>query len=482
MTPRFGVSVGDAPVGFLRRLLTRARGLPSGLWIPVLACPLLVVFGRGYAGYDAVFSLIWGREIAHLQSPDLAVTFAPTPHPLANLLGAALAPLGGGAIPSLTVASALALALLGWAGYRLGSGLFSPAVGLVLASLLLSRPLLVELSLSASIDVLFLALVTWATAEALVHSPRPRAALVLLALAGLLRPEAWTLSVAYGAWLMREPATRRADIVTLALAGPVIWAAADFVVTGDPFFSLRATRGLAVSLGPDRSLGAAVSKGPDYVDQILGEPVMWVGLAGCVATLVGFRRRAILPASLAALGTASFLAYGAAGVALYPRFLLVPATMLALFCAVAVAGWRGLEAGWRRAWRTGAVAGAVALLATAPQDADRLKIVTARAATRAEFESRLYDLVGAASARSSERRCRTLYIPSFRLAPLLVWWLDRDPDSISLGRPRPPGLVVAVASGRRLWVYPGEPIVGGGRPPHFRIVARNEHWVLYARC
>jgi hypothetical protein len=359
----------------------------------------------------------------------------------------------------------------------------SPAVGLVLAALLLTRPLLVELSLSASIDVLFLALVTWATAEALVDSPRPRAALVLLALAGLLRPEAWILSVAYGAWLMREPATRRADIVTLALAGPVIWAAADFVVTGDPFFSLRATRGLAVSLGPDRGLGAAVSRGPDYVDQILEGPVMWVGLAGCVATLVAFRRRAVFPASLVALGTASFLAYGAAGVALYPRFLLVPATMLALFCAVAVVGWRELEQpGWRRAWTAGAVAGSLALLATAPHDADRLKAVTARASTRAEFESRLYDLVGAATARSKERRCRTLYVPSFRLAPLLVWWLDRDPDSISLGRPRPPGLIVAVASGGRLPLDRGQPTIGGGRPPRFRTVARNEHWVLYAHC
>jgi hypothetical protein len=56
---------------------------------------------------------------------------------------------------------------------------------------------------------------------------------VLLALAGLLRPEAWLLAAVYGV-LTRRPA--------LALLAPVLWLGFDLLLTGAPLFSLAGTR------------------------------------------------------------------------------------------------------------------------------------------------------------------------------------------------------------------------------------------------
>src|SRR6476659_9141213 len=98
----------------------RRAGTALGLGLLALALWLLV--GRGLVNYDTLYSLVWGRDLAHGRVPDYDVALAPTPHPLATLGGAVLSPLSshardavhGEAAVVVTLAGAfLALALLG---------------------------------------------------------------------------------------------------------------------------------------------------------------------------------------------------------------------------------------------------------------------------------------------------------------------------------------------------------------------------------
>ena len=69
---------------------------------------------------------------------------------------------------------------------------------------------------------------------------------VLLGVAGLLRPEAWLLALAWAAWAL--PVRRdRAAVVAAALAAPLLWIAFDLAATGDPLHSLHGTQALAAA-------------------------------------------------------------------------------------------------------------------------------------------------------------------------------------------------------------------------------------------
>jgi hypothetical protein len=94
------------------------------------------------------------------------------------------------------------------------------------------------------LDVPFLALVLWAAVLVQARPDRVRPPLGLLALAGLLRPEAWVLGGLL--WLWRDRTVAGAALVALA---PVVWSLVDLVVTGDPLRSLTGTSELARSSG-----------------------------------------------------------------------------------------------------------------------------------------------------------------------------------------------------------------------------------------
>src|SRR4051794_11982491 len=171
------------------------------LAVIVLALVLRLVYGIGAPGYDAHFSLVWGDQLRHFQSPDYGAPLSPTPHPLSNLIGALASVFGGSGPDVLLALSYAAFAALGVVAFEVGRLSFGAVAGFVVALILLTRPLLVGEALDASIDIPFLALVLAAVALELARARRGTAVLVVLALAGLLRPEAWLLSLAYVAWL-----------------------------------------------------------------------------------------------------------------------------------------------------------------------------------------------------------------------------------------------------------------------------------------
>jgi hypothetical protein len=242
---------------------SRVERLPAILWISLTALVLWAVYGTGYVAYDGMYSLVWGADLAHGQQPDLEVPVAPTPHPLANLMGALLSPFGDGAPAILLGAVMLSFGLVGWAAVGLGRALFSWPVGLGFAFVLLTRELLVNEALQASIDIPFLALVLWAAALEARKPRRGAAVLVLLGLAGLLRPEAWFLAAVYWFYLWPQATSkRRTALALLAASAPLLWASFDLVVTGDPLFSLHGTQDLAAELDRPRRVGVAFEAMP----------------------------------------------------------------------------------------------------------------------------------------------------------------------------------------------------------------------------
>src|SRR5689334_14006386 len=90
-----------------------ARVVACAVAAILLAFALRLLYGPGDPGYDARFELVWGHELAHLQSPDYGSSLSPTSHPLANLVGAFASLFGRSGPTVLMGLSFLALAAVG---------------------------------------------------------------------------------------------------------------------------------------------------------------------------------------------------------------------------------------------------------------------------------------------------------------------------------------------------------------------------------
>ena len=120
--------------------MQRTRGLVAAAWILVGALALRLILPFGIPNYDTLYSLVWGQQLARGQLPTYNVALAPTPHPLVEIVGLVLSPLGATLTISIVVAIAyIALAALPYLVYQLGSAWFSWPVGLAAAALLISR-------------------------------------------------------------------------------------------------------------------------------------------------------------------------------------------------------------------------------------------------------------------------------------------------------------------------------------------------------
>src|SRR3954469_3117974 len=96
--------------------------------IAALALGLWLAWGHGFANYDTLYALVWGRQIADSEAPSFDVSLAPTPHPLATLLGLLTAPLAPRAAEDVTLVLAfVALAACGWLVGVLGARWFGVA-------------------------------------------------------------------------------------------------------------------------------------------------------------------------------------------------------------------------------------------------------------------------------------------------------------------------------------------------------------------
>src|SRR3954471_22536033 len=213
----------------------RARtGVAAAVTVVGVAVLVKVVFGPWYLNYDARYALLWARDVSRGHTPDYEAAFAPTPHPLSTAWSALALPFGDGGDRLMTWLVLLSLGALVYLAYRLGAELFSPAVGVVTAVLVATRPLLLRDAVLGYQDLTFAVLVVGAVlVEVRRRAPAgaggtragPAHVLVLLALAGLLRPEAWVLAALYWLWLFRGldwPA--RIRLAALVALAPAAWA------------------------------------------------------------------------------------------------------------------------------------------------------------------------------------------------------------------------------------------------------------------
>ena len=468
-------------------------------WLPHVAAAAAIggltwlIFSRAFLNYDTLYSLIWGRDVVHGRTPDYETTLAPTPHPLAEAVGAVVSLLGedGGYTAMLAIAL-LAWGALVWGIFLLGREAFGPAAGVLAAFVVATRDPFLSQAVRAYVDIPFLALVV---AAAVLEMRRPRAGLpvlVLLGLAGLLRPEAWLLGGAYWLYVSRGlPGRRAVALAAVAAAPPVLWALSDLAVTGDPFHSLTFTRDTAETLGRPKG----IENVPEIMPRRLGEILRWVplvgGTAGFFLALRFARERALVPAALAVLGGLAFVAIGIAGLSLLGRYLFLPAVMLAVFFGYAAFGWREVpRERMRSLWIGGAAVLLIAFVgSTISHQTDRLERLRDGVQLRGEIQDDLRDLTREEPAEALLEQCGPVYVPNHRPVPILAWYLDRDPDdfvSAQLERPVR-GLYVAPATREveeRFVLDPRDPKrVEAEVPAGFTSVAANESWVLYeGRC
>jgi hypothetical protein len=450
--------------------------------VVLIALLLWAVFGSGYVGYDQLYALLWGDDLAEGRLPGYEAPRAPTPHPLSNLVGLVLAPLGDGSVEALKAISLLSFAALGVAAYVLGARLFGRAVGVLFAALLLTRPSLLNQALLASIDVPFLALVV---AAAAIEVRRPRAGvpvLVLLGVAGLLRPEAWLITAVYTLMLVRDAPTReRVKLVALAVTPPLLWIASDVAITGDPFWSFHQARATG-----ERLAGAERQGDGGFVDTIEFLARSWKGLLHLIPAFVAvaalavvvrlWRDRVRVPLALIALGTAAFLVIGFAGLPLLTRYYFLPAAMLCLVAAAGTLGWRELPRGSRerRVARLAGIVMACALVVHVPFLVDHLDGALEKVDRAQRLQNDLRSIAQEPRVHDLIPRCQPVQTRLFRARPTLLW--ERRDD--------PPARIVAT---RRLDLSEGMLLVYSLeerplRPVGFEQVARNRSWTVLARC
>ena len=420
----------------------RARNRPDpwpwvGLALLIVgACVGFLVYPT-YPNYDSYYSMLWGRELLDGGLPVFETYRAPTPHPLATLTGALITPFGHGAERLWIALCVLSFVALVVGVYRMGREAFTPAVGLVAAALLVSRFDFAFYAARGYIDIGYMALVVWAAVlESRAPRTRPVAVLVLLGIAGLLRPEAWLIAGLYWLWVAwpeRRRLARVALYAVLAAIGPVVWALTDFLVTGDPLYSLTYTSAFAEELGRAKGAQGVPAAIWEYLVKLDKLPVLLGGVAGLLAALMLVPRRMATPALLLLVGVGTFALVGVAGFSVIDRYLLVTSLMIMVFCAFALTGWTMLEHGTRarRWWSVGAgVVVALGVVWTAIHvDLDRLdNELTLRGDAHVSLHEVLDD-----PAVQRGLRCGPISVPNHKLIPDIRWIQDR-PDGAVLAR------------------------------------------------
>jgi hypothetical protein len=495
------------------RVARRLGALPA---VAIGALGLWLVTGVGFANYDTLYALVWGGQLARGQTPAYEVAIAPTPHPLVELLGIVLSPLSAHAVEGVTVALGfLALAACGWAVYALGALWFGRAAGAVAALVLLTRVPILSYGVRAYVDVPYLLLVLCAVLvearrRATRRAPAGAPVLALLALAVLLRPEAWAFSGLYWVYLIvyerrgpiaagpparpdgdeAPPAPRSpreiAGLTLLAAAAPLVWVISDVAITGDALWSLTNTRHTARAL--DRVTG--IVNVPQYVPRRIGEilrPPVLVGAAlGGVLSLWWLRRRALPGAVVGVLAVVVFAAVAAAGLPINTRYAFLTAAILCVFCGAGVFGWTRLPPGdgRRRWWGAGGALVLVALVAFTPSQVKSAHREMSKLSNQQSIQN---DLLALVDDGAVNLRCGPVGVPNHAPVPLLALYLHASPARIVSAQ------TGSIASGEYVdpasrfvedeyVLDPHDPHRPVSVPPGFVESRANRSWLIFKRC
>ncbi|TMM04502.1 MAG: hypothetical protein E6G10_04710 [Actinobacteria bacterium] len=479
----------------------RLRAVPATGWaaggLAVLAAAALAGYlvYPTFPNYDSYYSMLWAREVLHLQPLSFDGYRTPTEHPLGILFAIPLVLLGDGGdrvLVFFTVASFVALA----AGlYRLGRLSFGPLVGGVGAALLCTRFDFPFLAVRGYIDIPYLALVVWAAAFEVERPRRGLPVFLLLTAAALLRPEAWILIGLYWLWFAwRAPWRARFGYAALAAIGPLAWALLDWRVTGDPLFSLHHTGDTAEELGRAAGLAAVPSSTQEFLIRLDKLPVVAGGIAGGALALWYAPRRTPMLIVLFLSGVGTFVAVAVAGLSVIQRYLLVPSLVVMVFCGVALAGWTMLRRGSRvrTVWAVGAVALVIfGVLFTA------LRVNVSKLDSELRFRGDAHaalERVLRTPAVKAGIRCGAVSTPTHKLIPDVRWVADlgagrvvaRADTSRAAQQAARRGVALVVtgrgALARQVFVDSTVDPLVNLPPAGFRRVATSAYYAAYVRC
>jgi hypothetical protein len=418
--------------------LRRLRAIDASTWarigFAVLCVGALVGYFAypAYPTYDSFYALLWGRDLLHLHLPDFRVYRGPTEHPLAIAFGMVCSIFGGGGARLMVLGSIASFVAVVAGMYRLGRLCFGPVVGLFAALLVLSRFFIENLAAQGYLDISYVALIVWAIVFEVQRPRRGTSVLVLLAAAGLLRPDAWVLSGAYWLWCVWPRGgdasienRRRLLYLGLALIGPVVWVCVDAVVTGDPLYSLNSTAGLAQELERTQGLSSVVASVWTFGVRIDKLPVILGVLLGLPLAVWLAPRRVFTPLAALALLIGVFIVEGAAGASVIDRYLMGAAIVMLLFCAVAIGGWAMLRPGTalRRVWLLGAAA-LVVYGGTLAATTLSLSSLRTTLAYHEDFHEGLAAALSNLRVRAALKRCPLVSLPDNKLIPDARWILD----------------------------------------------------------
>ncbi|HWT91528.1 MAG TPA: hypothetical protein VN238_00890 [Solirubrobacteraceae bacterium] len=434
-----------------------------------LALLLAVVFGdHAFVNYDSAYALLWGRDLLDGVTPDLEVPLAPTPHPLQTVWSMVLD------VRATELLSYVSLGVAGALIVRLGQLWFGLAAGVVAAVLFLTREPVLSFGLRAYVDLPYLCLVLGALLAFVTLAAERRdrradwAVLGLLALAGLLRPEAWLFSLAYVVW-RRDP-----RLLVIAACAPVLWAVHDLLITGDPLHSWLGTADNADELGRKTGPVDLVLYGPRRLGEVLREPVLLGLVAGA---WLAWRRRLLTPLAALALALIAFGLLTSAGLPILTRYLTLAAALACVLAGGAVV--EGFRRGDRR-WLAASVALLALLVAFGPAQADRLERLNRSIAIQHDILADLDALPDGAL------NCTPVATTTRRPVPQLALRFDGlDPRAVRIGEPGSACTYLAPASAevaQRFIFDKADPVRTLPQvPPGFREIAHNPSWIVLAR-
>ena len=457
-------------------------------WLTLAAIALLAaaglaaVVGTVLVNGDGVWHLIWGRALADGTLTSFAT--GPTPHPSLLVLGAGTSVLGDDTsyLVTYVLFGPLAFGALVAAVFEVSRRLSSRWAAAITTLILATSVAMLSIAGAARYDIAFAALVMTAIALEMARPRRAVAPLTCLAVAGLVRPEAWFLAGVYWLWLApRMSWSARGRTAALVALAPALWMSMDVLVMGDPLYSLHATdQGSEVlyrQYTPGENLVAA------------GRNLVWyLGLfplallAPAALLLVRDRPRglhALLGAFAVTLGV--FLLLLAQGMASSERYLLLPACVLAILAGMAIDG-----GGRRTPRRVGlGVFLAVILSLQVAGRADVYGKVSGDSAIASGRYDTARALVAAPGVLEALRRCPAVSLPTGKMRHWFAFYSGRAPEAFvsdGKGRTRPD-----------LYIAPGNPAVTKMAltrarfdddasyrvPAGLRPGPRNADWILY---
>jgi hypothetical protein len=505
---RGGVLEAGLPTGFGARLQRGAERLATRRNALLLVGAGVIValaayfYRPTYPNYDSYYTLIWGDQLAHGHLPDYNVFRPPTPHVLATLVAALLTVFDGISDRILVLISIGSLLGLYAILFRTVQRLLGTLIALLALAAILTRTDLIFLALRGTVDLPFLALMFGAALLEVKTERRGTPVLVLLGLAGLLRPEAWVFAGVYFLWLI--PGSSRRQLVKYALltaAAPVIWVAFDLIVTSQPFYSLTKTREVAGEVARNRGLSGAITSLPDFIG---GSEKVVNDVAGGLGALLAvwlLRRRALVPLAMVVIGTVTFFMISGAGLSVIPRYMLIPSIWLTLSVGVALGGWTLVTDRRLRRVAIGLAFLSLALIVwRSPDYLNDARKLSDQANFVKEQQHTLQDLIANPRVQHYLHKptCNPITLPTHSSIPVLRY---KEPDipkqriraSIEQTRPPKHGLLL-VARTFNFEPAAARSVVGaGGRGtqrkywsnfalPTFKPVASNYRWRALADC